>query len=97
MAFKMSGCQHRRHPSQGNAATGSVHLIVTVSSITQFGGITHHKELLKTPILQAIIQIILQGKTSAWLANLLSNQSIQSFSGWCLSNSGRVRPIGWRF
>ena len=74
MASKMSGCHHRRKPLQGNAATGSVHLIVTVSSITQLGGITHQKEFLKTPILQAIIQIIFQGKTSSWLVDLLSYQ-----------------------
>ena len=97
MAFKMLGCQQRRHPSQGNAATSSVHLIVTVSSITQVGGITHQKEFLKTPILQEIIQIILQGKTYAWLADLPSDQASQSFSGWRLNKAGWVRPIGWRF
>ena len=73
MAFKIFVCQHKREPSQGNAAIGSVHLIVTVSSVTRLGCITHQRELLKTPILQAIIQIILQGKIYAWLADLLSN------------------------
>ena len=89
MAFKMFGCQHRRHPSQGNAATGSVHLIVIVSSITQLGRITHQIEFLKTPILQ--------GNISPWLDDLLSHQASQSFSGWRLSKVGRVRAIGWRF
>ena len=97
MAFKMYGCQHKRHPSQGNAAIGSVQLIVTVSSIKRLGGITHQKEFLKTPILQEIIQIILQGKISPWLDDLLSDQASQSFSSWCLNKAGRVRPIGWRF
>ena len=55
MAFKMSDCQRMRHPSQGNAATGSVRLIVTISYVTWLGGITHQKEFLKTPILQTII------------------------------------------
>ena len=82
MDFKMSDCQRRRHPSQGNAATGSFCLIVTVSSVTQLGGITHQNEFLKTPIFQAIIQIILQGKTSPWLANLLSDKASQPFSSW---------------
>ena len=97
MAFKIPVYQHRRHPSHGNAATGSVHLIVTVSYVTRLGGISHQKEFLNTPISQAIIQIILQGNTSAWLADLLSDQASQSFSGWRLSKSGRVRLIGWRF